>query len=451
MRARTQQRCGHRLRSLRELTEKPLNALHGLRAVAVLDGAGRAWRAAANVLSLRSFFVVIGFTASVACASGTQPNAQTAGRGRGQAPHAEPWPGGNAPFHSDAGWLGADAAYSIDLDALHVLWLFADTFLDPAQDGSRTNGPNFFIRNSVGLQTGPTPEGAHDLSQSQLKFYWGPKVTVPPMEKGAAAGSAPSSFFHDLDGAERWVWPLHGARLPGGELLVFRMQVVKDSGGVGFRLESWDAVAIDDPLSPPEHWSPRIIRAAAHPFGKLVGSSVLIHDGQLYAYAVDETGQGHAIYLVRWPLAQLAGLTQGALDDPEWWTERGFVKASALPEGVAPKAVFGEGQVELSVHWDERRQRFVELQMMGLFALDPKTQIGMRTAGRPEGPWSEPTAFFTPKERELDNAKDLIAYAAKAHPEQRGPGLVVTYVVNDLKRFPPADVVYYPQLLRLSN
>ena len=356
------------------------------------------------------------------------------------APSARLWPEASARFHSDRQWLGADSAYSIALDPHRVLWLFADTFLDPARDGSRVNGPNVFIRNSIAIQSGDTPEQAHDLSLSRIDFYWGPDHN-----------GGPSSFFHDMDGAEHWIWPLHGTRLPSGELLLFRMQVVKDSGPFGFRVDGWDAVAIDDPLAPPDQWQPRQIRAPTQPSGKLLGSSVLLHEGYLYAYSVDDKSPDHAIYLARWPLTQLTGLTSGALDDPAWWTGHDFVQESALCAATPAVAVLGSGQVELSVHYEADQRRFVEVQMTGLFARDPHTQLSMRTAPEPWGPWSPLVGFFRPVEADFDNAADLIAYAGKAHPEQRGAGAtaVLTYVVNDLKHFPPADRVYYPQLVQM--
>jgi hypothetical protein len=391
-----------------------------------------------------------------ACAAATPPPQRQAGsdlaldeprthgpRGDGvqKPPSARLWPDASARFHSEPEWLGADSAYSIAVDPQHVLWLFADTFLDPARDGTRTNGPNVFIRNSAAIQSGDTPEQAHDLSRSRIDFYWGP----------ANKAGSPSSFFHDADGSEHWIWPLHGACLPSGQLLIFRMHVVKDSSPFGFRVDGWDAVAIDDPLLPPDQWQPRQIRGPQRPSSKLVGSSVLLHGAHLYAYAVDETSVDHAIYLVRWPLAQLVGLASGALDDPAWWTGHDFVRESALSASTPAVAVFGAGQVELSVHYEADHQRFVEVQMTGLFASDPHTQLSLRTAQEPWGPWSAPVGFFRPVEAELENAADLIAYAGKAHPEQRGPGGhgVLTYVVNDLKHFPPADRVYYPQLVQM--
>ena len=138
------------------------------------------------------------------------------------------------------------------------------------------------------------------------------------------------------------------------------------------------------------------------------------------------------------------------LDDPEWWFDQKFVAQRALPEGAAPSPLFEDGQVELSVHYEPARQRFVELQMQGLFVNDERTQLAMRVAPRPEGPWSALEPFCRPAESSAANVADLAAYAGKAHPEQRGADLVLTYVVNDLKRFPPKDALYYPQVLRLD-
>lgn len=340
-------------------------------------------------------------------------------------------------------WLGADSAYSIDLDATHVLWLFADTFLDPTADGSREDGPNFFIRNSVAIQSGRAPDDSHDLSRSQLKFYWGPSEASQP-----GSLPTPTSFFHDRDGSESWVWPLHGARLGDGRLLLFRMHVSKQSGGLGFRVDGWDAIAIDDPSRSPELWRPRVLTPRLDTFGMLVGSSVLVHDRFVYAYAVHHQGTDHAIYLARWPESKLSGLAADALQDPEWWTTTGFVHQHAVADSAQLQPLFRDGQVELSVHYDQARGRFVEIQMQGLFVADDTTQIGARTAPHPEGPWSSLTPFFRPPEQALPNASDLAAYAAKAHPEQRGGALVLSYVVNDLKRFPPADSVYYPKIVR---
>jgi hypothetical protein len=42
---------------------------------------------------------------------------------------ATPWPEADRLFHSDPRWLGADAAYSVDLGRGRFLWLFGDGFV----------------------------------------------------------------------------------------------------------------------------------------------------------------------------------------------------------------------------------------------------------------------------------------------------------------------------------
>ncbi|HEX7481144.1 MAG TPA: hypothetical protein VF331_25295 [Polyangiales bacterium] len=343
----------------------------------------------------------------------------------------------SAMFHPQGPWLGADSAYSIDLGGRRVLWLFADTFLDPAADGSRTNGDNFFIRNSCGIQSGSDESSAYDPARASMSFYWGP-----------SKDAAPSSYFHDFDGAQHWVWPLHGTRLPDGRLLLFRMHVQSVKTGLGFDTVGWDAVAIDDPDRTPDNWTPRLVQPLTAAPRILLGSSVMLHGEYLYAYGVRNSSQDHAVYLARWPLSELRGLKSAALADPQWFCGgAGFRTQSS---GVAPAALFPDGQVELSVHYVPQLQRFVELQMRGLFLSDPHTALGLRWADHPEGPWSALTPFFRPPEGQLPNASDLVAYAAKAHPEQRTGSLVVSYVVNDLKHSTPDDALYYPNLVRVD-
>ena len=156
------------------------------------------------------------------------------------------------------------------------------------------------------------------------------------------------------------------------------------------------------------------------------------------------------MYVARFALSALAGLPPGALAAPEWHSgARGYVRAQ---EGAAPVALFEDGQTELSVHFDARRGRFVEVQMRGLWLSDPATALGLRTAPRPEGPWSTLVPLYRPPGADgaaPADAKQLVAYAGKAHPEQRiaGGALVVSYVAHQLGPPSPPDAVYWPRLV----
>jgi hypothetical protein len=362
---------------------------------------------------------------------------------------ARPWPEAGALFHRDPSWAGGDSAYSVELDDQHVLWLFGDTFVDPAADGTRMNNPNYFVRNSVALQSGPDRESAHDLSRASIAFYWGPLHDGEPSSffELAQGGSALELADSQLNGPAEWLWPLAGVRMSDGPLLLFRMHVVKTEGGLGFALRGWDAVAIDDPLRAPDTWVPRMVQPLGEGPNVLVGTSVLVHEGFLYAYATRNEDRAHGVALARWPLAGLAGLPAGVLSNPEWWNGSAFIAQS---DGGQPQALFDDGQTELSVSYDATSQRFIEVQMRGLALTQAVTALVYRTAKRPEGPWSKPQLLLRPPEADRGDADRLVAYAGKAHPEQNGPGLVVSYVVHDLKALVPDDSLYYPVFARVQ-
>lgn len=379
---------------------------------------------------------------ALGCAATSPPRAAQPTPEAAPALTAHALPEGDALFHRDGRWVGADSAYSVDLGAGRVLWLFADTFVDPAADGVRGNGPTWFARNSVAIQhaiAGAAPETGYDPTRAAMTFAW---RTAPD---GAAR-----SFFADVDEPAHWVWPLHGVRVTHGPLIVFRMHVYKVEGGLGFSLGGWDAVAIDDPDASPEAWQPRLLQPETRLHGVLLGAALLVHDGFLHAYAVQADDRAHAVYLARMPLAELASAPERALADPEWHAgARGFVRQSA---GATPVALFEDGQTELSVHFEPRLQRFVSVQMRGLWLSQPSTALAYRTAPAPEGPWSLLITLQRPAEAERPDVAQLIAYAGKAHPEQRPPGgaLVVSYVAHHLGAPVPPDAVYWPRLLQVQ-
>jgi hypothetical protein len=383
--------------------------------------------------------------ASLGCASAAPPAPVASDAPASLPPEASAFTEADALFHGDGRWVGADSAYSVDLGRGRVLWLFADTFVDPAADGVRGNGPTWLARNSVAIQharAGAPPETGYDPTRAELDFAW----------RSAPDGAA-RSFFADVDEPGHWLWPLHGVRLPTGPLLLFRMHVRKVEGGLGFALSGWDAVAIDDPDAPPDAWQPRLVQPETNTPALLLGAALLVHDGALYAYAARNDDRAHAIYLARFALSELGtppgGLPEGALADPEWHCgARGFVRQSA---GAAPVALFEDGQTELSVHFDARRDRFVEVQLRGLFLSEPTTALGLRTAPHPEGPWSALAPFYRPPEAERPDVTQLVAYAGKAHPEQRAPddALVVSYVAHHLGAPVPPDALYWPRLVRM--
>jgi hypothetical protein len=330
-----------------------------------------------------------------------------------------PWPEADALFRGDSRWLGADDAYSVDLGQGRVLWLFGDSFVAPASGGNRREAA--VIRNSVAIQEG------YDPSSARLTFYW------------PGRDQTPESFFRE-DG-EVWFWPGDGVILDGS-LIVFLMAIQPAEGPLGFESAGWTAVKVDNPQDPPDRWRRHRLVGLPDSFGVVLGSaSVFESEGHVYAYGAAPDGN-HDLYLVRWPAEEVMA---GRLDDPQWWTGRpgGWRLQSQLAE--RPPPVLTQGQIELTVHYEEHLKSYLAVQTVGF----GPAELAMRTAPELTGPWSPVRIIHHP--READRT-DVLIYAGKAHPHLQGADLVMTYVVNttDWELLLDDNSIYYPKFLKCN-
>ena len=334
-------------------------------------------------------------------------------------PTASAWPEADTFFCKDPAWVGGDDAYSVDLGHCRVLWLFADSLIDPS--GKHSRHGSVFGRNSVAIQSGYNPASA------SIKFYW------------RHQGGRPASFFHET--TNEWYWP-GGGTLIDGHLVIFLMRVqAAGKGALGFKVFGSAAVLIDNPDAEPSEWRTQICRIPDNGPGVVVGSgSTFGEDGHLYAFGSVEPGK-HDIYLNRWPLALVL---QGRFDDPEWWTGEsgGWTVQSRLQ--LPGRSSFNEGGTEFTVHFSKRFHSYLEFQTTGCGSAD----VTMRSATNLAGPWSTSRVIYTPPEKTRPR---IMIYAGKAHPELAGADLVLTYATNS---FELGDVIrdqtlYYPRFIRL--
>lgn len=304
---------------------------------------------------------------------------------------AEPWPAADRLFRSDPSWLGSDDAYSIPLDDERTLWFFGDTFTGSKRDEAG------FIRNSIAVQTGRDP------SSASIQFY--------------------GSLF---EAREFWLWPLHGA-LIDGKLLVFFMKVKpsrlpsrgpiedwRELGNLGFfDVFGWEATSVENPRDDPATWHCEKL-AVPDTAGIILGAAVYHSEG-LYVYGWKE----RQAYLARWD------------EQLEWFSGGAWTGAAA-----SATVVLDDVETEFTVHFEPRLGRWCQVQLKG--------EITIRTAEKPEGPWSEPQSVFRPEESN--------AYAGKAHPQLTGADLVLTYAsigptADETLR---DDRVYYPRFVRVN-
>jgi len=319
------------------------------------------------------------------------------------ASHARSVPELDALFHREPRWLGADAALTIPLSSDRILWLFGDTFVATSDSLRRTESR--MPRNTIAIQEGRDPRSA------RISFHW-----------GRNGRGEPDSFFPNA--GERFFWPGHGVRFENGPLVIFLFGIVSTPGvGLGFDAAGRALAVIDNPDDPVDRWSMRIVDAPKDPFDAVPALAV-VREGEFVVGLATKQYGVHAGALVRYPAATLA---KGSLDGEQWWAgeSRGWVPADTLgAEG--PAFVIDDAGAECSIHWEPRADSFVHVASYGFGA----STIGVRTAPKLTGPWSEPTIVFRPPECDLPKP---FVYAAKAHPELVAAGehdLLVTYASN---------------------
>lgn len=333
------------------------------------------------------------------------------------------WEAADALFRDDPRWRGSDDAYSIPLDGDRTLWMFGDTFV--SRPGRATRVDSYFIRNSVAVQTGRDPRTA------TMDFAW------------RGTDEAPADFLPgEGPGTDaEWLWPVHGA-YQDGRLLLFAMACDLPPGGdagdplgISFRVTGWRAFTVDNAAQPPVRWRLEPVTARPDTGGGILGTAALVEDGLLYLWSM----RAGTAQLARVPLDVAV---KGDLGQLEWWAGG----AEWVP-GVARAAVaLTPALTEFTVH-RLADGRLCLVDVTPLHGAD--AAVCVRWADRPEGPWTDrEPAYVIPE----GTRADAFVYAGKAHPEQHGDGLVVTYASNgrDLAALYADESLYYPRFARLT-
>ncbi len=337
---------------------------------------------------------------------------------------ATPDPAWETAFTRDVGWTGADGAASIPLVAAPTLWLFGDTWIGPVRDGKHAPG-SAMVNNTIAL--GPARQRGDDPAVKSMSFFWGP----PDVAGKPTAWATP-----DHAGAGQtaeWFWPAGGGTVASdadgrGRLLVFMCRLGhKDTTDSiwNFEARGTTLLIIDNPLAPPEQWHQQQVPIAPinDPRGRQVTWGASVVDARtpardLYVFGIDSSSVlDKKLILARVPAASIE-----RFDTWQFWDGAAF---SPGPEHAAPVA--SPLASELSMHrlWTPAGERFVMI--YSELTLGPR--VLCRTAAQPQGPWSEPVTLYDCPEPAAD--KNLMVYAAKAHPELSNPGeLLISYCVN---------------------
>ncbi|WP_437967859.1 DUF4185 domain-containing protein [Sorangium sp. So ce260] len=308
---------------------------------------------------------------------------------------------------------GRDGGYSARWGDRSV-WVFGDTTLEiPGAGGSSWRSSTFCSTDDLDAS-----DGLSSLTEP-LDASGAPAEFVPFTEEELAFnlahfGPQAEETCEEDCGARYALWP--GpivADEATGRALVFYSKLMARPGAFNFdALGSSIAVwgALDAPLARPEvrpgATEPTLLFGADEPS---LTAAALVRDGMLYAYACACSGLTCPCLVARAPLGEA--------------TERGawrFFSDDSWVEGHDEAEPIMAGAPMMSVHWNEHARRYI-----ALYSEPVSSEISLRTAPAPEGPWSDSEVVLT---AEAPPAPEAWPYAGLGHAELAREGGRVEYV-----------------------
>jgi len=297
----------------------------------------------------------------------------------------------NGLFRNDiAGWIAADATYSILLPDGRTLWLFGDTFIGEVDGVSILPGSKF-IRNSAVMQEN------YDLAT----LYGG-------------TGDAPDDFIKTNEPDSTWYWPEHGSVI--GDTL--RILVSKfrhaDNGTSGFDFEQIGNDIVS--LTWPGLGFIRIDPVKAYEInGVVYGDRILADTNFIYIYGrYTDT----AFYNIPYP--HVARTSAGNFMDQSEWE---YFDGSGWSADPADSRRINDFPVSQQYCVSTYRGKYILLTQNTLLSPD----IYSFVSDSPVGPWENKTKIYTTPE----TGGSTFTYNAYAHPQfNKDQELLVSYNVN---------------------
>jgi len=297
------------------------------------------------------------------------------------------------------GWLGADAATSVEVAPDLYVWLFGDTILGKSEDGIRKYSD--FIHNTIGRAKREEDGGFREIE----KYF---------REKNGGRGAIFSS-------KKKWFyWPLVGVKLDSQLLIAANRVTTKDSSS--FKILGSALFLVHNPTKPPTKWT---YEGHYLPKDKKIiwGTALVKKEEWVYLFGKRGTGFSAKTVLSRIRVEEAA---KGNWQKFLYWADGKWLAQSK------PDTVEGlPGTSETTIQHNS---------FFGWYCLQipPLSyEVHLYTAERITGPYQDRGAIYTIpapwSEARMEKGKRLfIAYAAKSHPEltQKKDQIVLTYNVN---------------------
>jgi hypothetical protein len=331
----------------------------------------------------------------------------------------------NNVFTRFNGWTGGDIASTIPLSDSITLWLFGDSWIGPVKDNRHFNAE--MISNSVAIQYGKV------ATENNLKYYF------KQMDK------KPAPLFTPPD--KRGLYWLTGGGIKiKNNLYLIASQIVKnenDTSVFGFESIGNFIFTIANPFDEPINWRFEIERI---PFFQNTegiqidfGIPQFIINGYIYIYGVEFNKKENDRYmlLARVPEEQILNFS-----DWEFYSNGNWGKDFRQADKLCNH--FG---AEYSVSFQPFLNKYITIYSeMGM-----SENIILRTADKPEGPWSPQELIYKTPETHWD--KENFCYAARGHAElSESNDLLISYVCNstDFWKMAADARIYKPKFIRIK-
>jgi hypothetical protein len=318
-------------------------------------------------------------------------------------------------FRYQEPWLGADAAYSLDISEFHpntILWTFGDTLWGTIEDDTKVW--TSMLNNSIAL---------HDYENESIEFYPG----------------EPKNFFHRaewLEDDQLWGPWAFAPFIQNGNIYWFLMVIDLEGWPDGGWLADIYLAEVDNPKDDPKSWDINYypidflpVECENHSFLWLA-TDIYVENSTYYMYGVrqeqiyDREGEETTVRCF------VVAKTQENITDFDSWKFYDGENWISTPQIVenGPNDLSTEYSVDyflpsnkylLIYQNDQAEDRLLSSSIWG------------RWADTPIGPWEEPQILYTPPE--LDWNENYWAYAMKAHYSYLSKTeneLVVSYVLR---------------------
>jgi len=350
-------------------------------------------------------------------------------------------------FTTTQGWTGGDGGGTVDLGDNRVLWMFADSFIGGVAEGKHSPGSHM-INNVFSVQT---LADRSNPKQDEFEFAWGPAGKDGKPTAWLVPDPTIMSRAREIENLTKphgWFWPAGGGCVVNQKgkkrfvVFFFHMGANGKQGVWGLENIGGAMAVIENPDQPISQWK---IRQLDLPFTK---DALRVLDKTELEQPRLETNWGQSCIIANDDgNASDSGFVYVYGDQHRQYKDRQLILARVKPEEIEDfsRWEFYSGQhgwgkdlnqVEPIADWigAEFSVEQIDYQGKSKFVMVHSdhmlgTQIFIRTASAPEGPWSAPLAVY--EVTDVKKSKNYFTYAARGHRMVSPDGkLLITYIVN---------------------